>query len=331
MGTAVAQRITRQHMGDALSSRSEATSGTWRARAATLGFSLLLTLSLAAVGTYAGYQLQNPPEVRAEETPPVYLPNIEFLRLASLGYRTALANVLWFRTISYFGSHYRSDRLYPWLARMCDVVTDLDPRAQHVYRFAGVILPWEAGLPDDGIAILEKGIRTFPDSWQLRFLLGFDYFFFKNDIARALPHVRRATELPGSHAYVSRLAALLYAEQHGTEMAREFLNELRTNSDAPELRAVIGVRLKELQLGQDIGLLDRAIAAYRGQFDRLPPSLDDLVHVGILSVVPADPFGGSYVYDPATGTVTSRSSRRPMRLHTSNTRSQVLEGRIPRD
>ena len=62
----------------------------------------------------------------------------------ALGWRNALADVLWFRTISYFGAHYRSDHTYPWLASMCDLVTDLDPRAEHVYRFAGVILPWEA-------------------------------------------------------------------------------------------------------------------------------------------------------------------------------------------
>src|ERR1035437_4303199 len=97
----------------------------------------------------------------------IYLPPTRFLRAVSLGYEHALADLLWFRTINYFGQHVQMDRMYPWLAHMCDVVTELDPRAEHVYHFGGVMLPWEADRVDDGIALLEKGIRNMPESWRL--------------------------------------------------------------------------------------------------------------------------------------------------------------------
>src|SRR5438132_1710614 len=94
-----------------------------------------------------------------ESTELVYVPPAKFLKVVALGYQHTLADLLWFRTISYFGHHYWGNRVYPWLGYMCDVVTDLDPRAEHVYRFGGLILPWEADRVDDGIALLQKGTR----------------------------------------------------------------------------------------------------------------------------------------------------------------------------
>jgi hypothetical protein len=125
-----------------------------------LGFVLALSGCIAVSATARARLI--PPPHAAHGQQPIYLPKAEYLRPMSLGFANVMADVLWFRTISYFGGHYRSDRVYPWLAHMCDLVTDLDPRAEHVYRFAGVILPWEAGETDQGIRLLEKGIRHFP-------------------------------------------------------------------------------------------------------------------------------------------------------------------------
>ena len=152
------------------------------------GASILITVTalslMLTVGWTDGVLRSQFPAVDREEL--VYLPPARFLKLVSLGYQHALADVLWFRTTGYFGRHYRSDRIYPWLAYMCNVVTDLDPAAQHVYRFAGLILPWEADGVDDGIALLEKGSRNLPDAWELSYMLGFSYYFFKDDLATAV-------------------------------------------------------------------------------------------------------------------------------------------------
>ena len=196
----------------------------------------------------------------------MYLPDVRFLRLPRSATKNALADILWFRTIDYFGKHFRGDRLYPWLARMCDAVTELDPRAVHVYSFAGFILTWEAQNPDDGIRLLEKGVAQFPDSWQLHYYLGFSRFYFKNDLEGAVPHLRRAAELPGTHPYVTRLAAMLYSQQYGTGMAREFLEELRDSGGAGGMESVIGERLKDVEFSEDVARL-------RGRCAALPRAL----------------------------------------------------------
>ncbi len=309
----------------------EARSSRWRSIVS--GACLVaVVLALAGLGRYADEQLQIEPAAAAGEAEaPVYLPDVRFLRLASLGYENAIADVLWFRTINYFGAHFRGNRLYPWLSRMCDLVTDLDPRAEHVYRFGGFILPWEAQLPDEGIRLLEKGVQQFPDSWQLNFYLGFSKFYFKDDVDGALPYMRRAAELPDAHPSVTRLAALLYTQKYGSDTASEFLEELRDSGGAGGMEGVIDERLKDLDHSEHISLLQEGVQRYRARFGHAPTDLQALVSAGLIERIPTEPFGHHYLYDPAKDEVRSSSGRPPLRVYNSARRKQVLTGETFRD
>lgn len=262
---------------------------------------------------------------------PVYLPRAEYLSPMSLGWKNVLADILWFRTISYFGEHYRSDRTYPWLAQMCELVTDLDPRAEHVYRFAGVILPWEAQQSDAGIQLLEKGTRVFPDSWLLHYFAGFQYYFFRDDRERALVHLRRAMELPGVHPTVAGLVAGLAAEQYGPDTTVEFFAELERNVDSGDLRNVLRERRQEAQLAAELQRIDTAAAAYTERTGAAPRSIGDLVAAGLLAQHPADPLGGILLLDPDSGKAKSSTGRAPSRLHQSRMRERALSGDNVRD
>jgi len=279
----------------------------------------------------AARRLERPPQVPPATEELVYLPKAEYLRPMSLGYENALANVVWFQTISYFGQHYRSDRAYRWLAYMCDLVTDLDPRAEHVYRFAGVILPWEAGQADEGIRLLEKGIRVFPDSWLLHYWLGFNYYFFKGDFGRAATSLRRAAQLPGAHPHAARLAALLYGEQYGANIAVEFLREMERSTDNAATREVVHRHLLDAQFQRNVEQLAAATDAYRARFGSPPAALSALVDAGLVPAVPADPYGGKYELDPVTGGIRSSTGRTPAQLHQSPLRQRLLRGESVRD
>lgn len=257
----------------------------------------------------------------------IYLPPTPVLRAASLGFEHALADVLWFRTISYFGRHYRSDRVYPWLAGMCQAVTDLDPSAEHVYRFGGLILPWEAEHIDEGIALLEKGVRNLPDSWDLRYILGFSYYFFKNDLEAASRTLRAAAMLRGAPEFLSQLAALVYAAHEGPQRAIDFLAEIDRSSVNGEMRGIIRQRIRELQLSTDIDQLESAVQEYAARFHRLPVKLEELVVAGVLASIPREPFGGDYVLVEGSGDVQSSLGRKPWRLGSSKTRQTLLQRR----
>ena len=255
----------------------------------------------------------------------IYVPPARFLRAVALGYDHALANVLWFRTINYFGNHYRGDRVYTWLAYMCDVVTDLDPRAEHVYSFGGILLPWEADRVDDGIALLEKGTRNMPDSWRMHYMLGFSYYFFKNDLDAASRALERATRLPDTPEFVSRVAATILAAHQGTNNALAFLTELEAQAPNPEMHSALQQRIRELTLAADIDALQAAVGEFEARFSRRPSDLTELVSAGIIARVPKDPFGGRYVVDQQSGEIRSSTGEKPRRMGSSQIRETFLK------
>lgn len=286
---------------------------------------------LVMVVAVSGRRLEQRAHPDPSATEPVYLPKAKYLRAVSLGYHNVVADLLWFRTISYFGEHYRSERSYPWLAHMCDLVTDLDPRAEHVYRFAGVILPWEAGQVDAGNRILEKGLQVFPDSWLLHYWLGFNYYFFDNDYARATLHMERAAQSPDAHGNVVRLAATFAAQQYGPDTALQVLAEMESTVESPEMRDVIRRNMREERLAADLTRLNAAVQIFRARNGYIPLSPWSLAEAGLIPGVPADPFGGVYEIDPQTGTVSSSSGHQPPQLHQSQRRLKVLRGESVRD
>ncbi len=292
---------------------------------------LAALLALGVVTGVACSRLDRRRQAADEDRSPIYLPQAKYLRPMSVGYENVLADILWFRTISYFGKHYRQDRTYPWLAHMCDLVTDLDPKAQHVYQFAGVILPWEANQAKEGIRILEKGVREFPNSWLLRYHLGFNYYFFEDDYDKAIENLKIAAQLPGAHPAMAELVAVLAAHRYGPETTLKFLSELRGNVYSDEVRDVVGQQMKEARLAIRLEHIDTAVKRYRERSGRIPPSVETLVEAGLLAEVPEDPFGGTWEIDPKTGKVRSSTGQEPSRLHQSRVRERVLRGESVRD
>jgi len=288
-------------------------------------FAVMLSL-LAATTVSLRATLDHGERATQRTSEPIYLPRADLLRPLSLGYHNVLADILWFRAISYFGKHYRSDRTYPWLAHICDLVTDLDPRAEHVYQFAGLILPWEAGEVDAGIQILEKGARALPESWGLAYYLGFTHFFFKNDSEVAAAHLQRAVRLPGAHPGVARLATIVTTQASGPETAMAFLRDLEQNVDSQQVRSVIYRNMRESAAAAALGQLDTQIDAYTEATGRPPGSLEELVSTGFLTEVPADPLGGRFEIGP-DGRARSSTGKNPGRAHLSKTRERALEGK----
>jgi hypothetical protein len=276
---------------------------------------LAALVALAAVTTWTGTRLDRRlASVTAADDELVYLPDARRLRPLALGYDNVLADLVWFRTIDYFGAHYGSDRAYPWLEAMCNLVTDLDPRAKHVYRFAAVILPWEAHDPD---AAIQKGTRALPNSWLLQYHLGVIHYLFKGDFDAAAAYLTRAASKPKAPGFVARFAAILQTKRQGPQTTIAMLEQMRDQATSQQTREVIERSIRDAQAAWDMRVLDEAVAAYRAREGRLPASLDDLVTSRQLRVLPPDRYGGTYQLDPATGTVRSSTGHAPLALHTS--------------
>ena len=228
------------------------------------------------------------------------------------------------------GAHYRSDHTYPWLASMCDLVTDLDPRAEHVYRFAGVILPWEADQVDAGIALLQKGCGSSRTTGCCTTTSGSTT---SSSRTTSTPRSRRCAApmaLPGAHPSLARLAAVLAQRQYGPETTLAFLQELADDVDNSEVRGVVEEHMREAQLsGRSRAAAGRrrdVQATHRAARRRRRCRRSSIQ--ACFASIPADPFDKGYEIDPTTGAVRSASGRVPSALHDSRVRAARCARRV---
>jgi hypothetical protein len=282
----------------------------------------LLTLGLTGALLYlctlsaARLDLAHAPSAQDDEqlTHSLYLPQAGAVAIASFGYQNALAQALWFKTISYFGKEYRGSKNYRWLGHMCELVADLSPRAAHVYRFCGTMLAWEGNQPELSIRILDKAVTQFPDNWYFLYLRGFTFIYFLQDEERGNADIIASAQKPGAHRVVIRLAAKKLTASHSPEAAISFLLGAIRITDDSAARSALQSRLTEAYYELGFQLIERAVAKFQASEGSLPSSLEDMEAKGLIPSELSresykDPYGGTYRLDAATGEVTSTSGK----------------------
>ena len=242
------------------------------------------------------------------------LPKGEYLKPALLGYHHLGADILWLRLVQVVGKKRNSADEYEWMYHALDVITTLDPQYAYAYYAGGVIIGDLANRPDLSNRLLEKGVDSNPDVWNIPFLLGYNYYFLLADPAKGAEYIMKAASLPDRPAYLPGLATRMSVEAGDPETALAFLDARLQDTQDPQTRESLANRMKEVIIERDLRLLEGAVAAYRTQYRTLPATLTDLVAVGSLPMLPQEPFGGDYRLDRKTGSVSS--STHPERLRT---------------
>lgn len=188
-----------------------------------------------------------PHEDASQEDEVLYLPNIKAIKFASFGYKNFLADIIWFKTINYFGKHYRADRNYRWLFTLCDLITTLNPDAEHVYEFGAMMLAWEQNVPDKAIELLDKALSTKRESWTLFYYRGIFKLYFKKDNEGALNDFIEASKLPGVHTTVIGLASKKLAELNDENEGVKFLESILNTTTDESLKSVLLDKIKKLE------------------------------------------------------------------------------------
>jgi len=244
-----------------------------------------------------------------------YLPKGEYLRLAVLGYRQVVADVIWLQAVQHIGAKRDSQLGYTWTYHAVDVLTDLDPSFVPPYQATGLFLGVLVGRQQDGLAILSKGIRHNPSIWQLPFLAGYISYYELCDPVAGGEFFRLAARVPGSPAYLPQLAARMTVESGDPTAALEFLDRFSQSVTDERVREALLQRMKEIVQEKDLRFLEEGIQRYRAKYGQNPAKLDDLVLRGIIERVPADPLGGQYEIDMWTGALRASSKRERLRIH----------------
>ena len=243
-----------------------------------------------------------------------HLPKGEYLKPALLGYHHLGADILWLKLVQVIGKKRNSQDEYEWMYHALDVITTLDPHYAYAYYVGGIILGDLANRPDLSIRLLERGVNANPEVWNLPFLLGYNYYFSRNDPAKGAEYIMQAANLPDGPSYLPGLATRMAAEAGSPDTALAFLEARLRETQDLEMREFLANRMKEVIIERDLRQLERAVETYRTQHQALPATLLDLVVAGVLPNLPEEPFGGDYRLDSKSGSISS--STHPDRLRT---------------
>ena len=85
-----------------------------------------------------------------------------------------------------------------WAYGMMDLITDLDPKYYVAYLFSAMGLIHNFDDVKRSRPILEKGMKIFPQSWELPFWIGYDYYVYLEDYGVASEYLWQAAQKPDS-------------------------------------------------------------------------------------------------------------------------------------
>ncbi len=179
-----------------------------------------------------------------------FIPRSELLKVVSFGYDSLVSDGLWLKTIATYGTQNADPSTYPYLYRMADVITDIDPGFRKVYLYSALLLAFYSEHVQKSNALLEKAIRQFPNDWWFYFNLGFNYFYFLGDFQTAASYISKAATLPGHPPYLPRFAASLYAGTGDFQAALQFLHQMYESTEDEEIRRTLLEKIRDLEQGK---------------------------------------------------------------------------------
>ncbi|HEX9902925.1 MAG TPA: hypothetical protein VGB72_08690, partial [Acidobacteriota bacterium] len=87
-----------------------------------------------------------------------YLPSGKYLKYATLGYSSLLADIIYVWAIQYYSSPNISDR-FDHLDHIFGIIAELDPEYSEPYLIGAMIAAYEAGNPRLAIKLLERAME----------------------------------------------------------------------------------------------------------------------------------------------------------------------------
>jgi DNA-binding transcriptional regulator YbjK len=253
-----------------------------RATASTSALVAGLLVGSAALALLAMNQATRIRASWPEEADALYLPSASTLRRLALGHTELAADLVAARANVYFGAQVHSKRPHLWLRNYFGTAIDLDPRLHRLYQTAATMMVYgNQTLSVESFqaanVFLERGIRLFPEDWNLRFQLGFNLFFELPGIAgegdprvpgwrqQGLEALREVTTFDGAPAWLPNLVARLLTKSGSDELAIKQLEQAYAATSSKETRDQIRAKLMNLQAAH----LSERIEAERRDFETM--------------------------------------------------------------
>ena len=273
----------------------------------------------------AHQQISREPAASREE---VFLPKPELAKLAAIGFEAVASDYYWIQALYKVGAtRDRPAEFAPYIAKIIDVVTTLDPYVGHPYRFGAIWLTDSKESVRRANDLLRRGIEFHPDDWRNYFYLGYNLFYYLNENEAAADALEHAASIEGSPAYLPRLVARLRSEHADLEAAAIFLTELLQPTESEDAVAIYRGALDEIDVEVKARYLERARTSFQELAGRDIKSVDELVtgpHLVLAELPAPEPRelppalrkGDHWFLDPKTDQITSTYYNRRYRINT---------------
>jgi len=218
----------------------------------------------------------------------------------SLEYAPLMAAVYWTRVVQYYGEKHRMhDRNLDLLWPLLDITTTLDPQLIVAYRFGAIFLsdhpPRGAGLPDQAIVLLERGMKANPDYWRFYQDLGNVYYFDKKDYLKASQAFEAGSRFSGAPPWMKIMAAKIAAQGESLETSYALWLDIYQTTTDKEIRRNAEDHLRLLKAEIDLRQIDLLAGEYQKKTHHRPTRIAELVDSGLLQGEPRDPDGFPYL------------------------------------
>jgi tetratricopeptide (TPR) repeat protein len=230
---------------------------------------LVMAASVAAIAELRAGLAERYHQVRVKND--LYaLPAPEQLIVASLGYRSAVADVLYAYTLVWYGTHLQERRRFEYVGNYLDAITTLDSnfRAPFLYADTLVTMQAEPARREDyekARELLERGMRAFPHDAELwvnagQFMAYLAVPYLEDENLKQKWRLDGARVLAKSCEFVSNnenipyhciTAAALLSKAGEREATLRFLERVLAVNDDDELRKYAMAYYEQIQAEQD--------------------------------------------------------------------------------
>ena len=261
----------------------------------------LLLISLA-IFSVLKIETDRVPRKKVPGSSIIYLPSGKYLKYATFGYSSLVADLIYIWAIQYYGSFDIPDR-FNYLEHIFSIIAELDPKYVDPYEVGALIAVYEAHDANLAFKILDMGLEKNPDMWIFPLQAGHIAQMNLKDYELAREYYRKAMEIPSAPSIAKRLYASAAYKTMDYQEAWATWREVYETSTEQWIKDIASNQLYRIKATVDTEALSSAVKQFKEKYGRFPSDLSQLVRAGFIKEVPKDLDGNDYLYDPKTGEV----------------------------
>jgi len=205
------------------------------------------------------------------------------VRYFSFGFDNVLVDYYWLNAVQDFTKWDRKDIYYPEYFR---IIATLDPHFEYPFMFAALTIP--SKLSPESLSWLADiaaiGISANPESWEIPFYTGLEFFYIGKDYERAATYLAIAANIPDAPFAVHNVYALFQLRTSTDyELSRSLFMTVLDTAESEESKRMAR---EHILLIDFIETVDRASGVYESIHGEYPKTIEDLTKSGIVIIPP---------------------------------------------